>query len=220
LPDGWQAELMGISGYAGRLRIFDRPSVTTREVYSGQTVAITVNGLDLLQICPWIFDLYEGEFRRLASEHAGVEAVVATDPLYAVNLNIQVGTIMHYECHVDSNPIQAVLGVSEFASEAGGESVFGASSIEDALTEGSYSRPIAGHIVYFDARDVPHFVKPLQAPDSLRVVAAFNYYTSDDSESGRPPDLSEHLYGPEGTVRAMSPIGRSSGITKLSRPGR
>ena len=56
-------------------------------------------------------------------------------------------------------------------------------------------RPQAGHLIFFEGREHPHYVRALRAADDIRVVAVMNYYTDECPESTRPPELSRHLYG-------------------------
>jgi hypothetical protein len=57
--------------------------------------------------------------------------------------------------------------------------------------------PIAGQLIFFDARDAPHYVRELRAEEDTRVVVAMNYFTQNCNETNRPPDLNRHLFGEE-----------------------
>ena len=59
----------------------------------------------------------------------------------------------------------------------------------------SVIRPQAGHLIFFEGRDHPHYVRPLRADDDVRVAAVMNYYTPACPESTRPAELNRHLYG-------------------------
>ena len=48
----------------------------------------------------------------------------AADERYGVILNVQRGTKMRFECHVDSNPLTGLLFLTDHAEGAGGELVF------------------------------------------------------------------------------------------------
>jgi hypothetical protein len=56
-------------------------------------------------------------------------------------------------------------------------------------------RSQAGHLIFFDGRRHPHYVRPLTCDEDVRVVAVMNYYLSSFPESTRPPELNRHLYG-------------------------
>jgi hypothetical protein len=82
---------------------------------------------------------------------------------------------------------------------AGGELVFAhdemATSLADVERSCSALRPHAGHLIFFDGRQHPHYVRPLRADDDIRVVAVMNYYTDECPESTRPPQLNRYLFG-------------------------
>ena len=63
----------------------------------------------------------------------------------------------------------------------GGELVFAhdaaAASIADVERDCSVVRPSAGHLIFFDARQYPHYVRRLTQESDMRVVAVMNYYT-------------------------------------------
>jgi len=104
---------------------------------------------------------------------------------------------MRFECHVDSNPLSGVLFCTDHAE--GGELVVGhdpaATDISMVERDCSVIRPHAGHLVFFDARQLPHYAHPLTAEDDLQVIAVMNFYTESCPESTRPPELNRHLYG-------------------------
>ena len=59
----------------------------------------------------------------------------------------------------------------------------------------SVIRPHAGHLIFFDAREHPHYAGALEAADDMRIVAVMNFYTESCPESTRPLELNRHLYG-------------------------
>jgi len=123
--------------------------------------------------------------------------VCADNDLYGININIQKGTSMRYECHVDSNPIQGMLYVTDHTEKTGGvlyvANDLGASSKEEVKESCSCIYPQKGCLVFFDARNHSHFVSALTSEDSVRVAVAMNFYTSTSPESDRPKDLTAHL---------------------------
>ena len=140
-----------------------------------------------------------GRFRALGQRAAGAAVYAAADERYGTVLNVQRGTGMRFECHVDSNPLTGLLFCTDQGSGAGGELVFGhderARSLAD--TERSYSalRPQSGHLIFFDGLQHPHYVRPLHAAADVRVAAVMNYCPDECPESTRPADLNRHLYG-------------------------
>jgi hypothetical protein len=59
----------------------------------------------------------------------------------------------------------------------------------------SAHRPHSGHLVFFDARNHPHYAWPLQRESDTRILADMNFYTESCPESTRPTELNRHLYG-------------------------
>ncbi|WP_353895552.1 2OG-Fe(II) oxygenase [Glycomyces tritici] len=106
---------------------------------------------------------------------------------------------MRYEAHVDSNPLQGLLYVTDHPPGAGGELVvaqcYDASGITQIEENSAQIYPKAGYLVLFDARKHAHYVRSLRSSDAVRVVAAMNFYTPDSPESSRPTDLTKHLFG-------------------------
>ena len=62
-----------------------------------------------------------------------------------------------------------------------------------ASSSRSVLRPQAGHLIFFDGRDRPHYVRALKADNDVRVVAVMNYYTDECPEWTRP-ELNRFLY--------------------------
>jgi hypothetical protein len=148
---------------------------------------------------PWLQEFYRGAFLELAGEACDEKVSPASDDRYGAVLNVQRGTGMRFECHIDSNPLTGLLFCTDHVN--GGELVFAhdaaAASIADVDRDCSVVRPSAGHLIFFDARHYPHYVRPLVRESDLRVVAVMNYYTESCPESTRPPELNRHLYGDE-----------------------
>jgi hypothetical protein len=205
LPAGWQEDVLATAG-AADVRRFPRTPVLTREspdvrdVPRGRVHADVVR--DQLD---WLPKLYKGEFLELATEAAvplftgqRKELVSpAWDDRYGVVLNVQRGTEMRFECHVDSNPLTGLLFCTDHAS--GGELVVardhGAEGVAAVDQDCSVIRPHAGHLIFFDARRYPHYARVLTADSDTRIVAVMNYYTESYPETTRPRELNEHLYG-------------------------
>jgi len=197
LPDVWQHETRATAVDAD-FRNFPRTPVLSRE--APDVLHITrgrVHAHDVRNRLPWLYESYRGVFLELAGGTSGEKVIPAHDDRYGVVLNVQRGTQMRFECHVDSNPLTGLLFCTNHLS--GGELVFAhdaaASSIEEVEQDCSAVRPLAGHLIFFDGRKYPHYVRPLIHDSSLRVVAVMNYYTESCPETARPPELNRHLYG-------------------------
>ena len=147
---------------------------------------------------PWLRGLYRSRFRELA-ENVAAAAAPARDERYGAVLNVQHGPGMRFECHVDSNPLTGLLFCTDHDLGAGGEMVIAhraeATSQADIDQSCSVIRSQAGHLIFFDGRRHPHYVRPLTFDEDVRVVAVMNYYLSSFPESTRPPELNRHLYG-------------------------
>ncbi|MGH3168862.1 MAG: 2OG-Fe(II) oxygenase, partial [Trebonia sp.] len=144
---------------------------------------------------PWLYDAYHTTLLELAAQSGIREPVTtAADDRYGLVLNVQRGTTMRFECHVDSNPFTGLLFCTDH--DAGGELVFGhdtrARDIAQVERDCAAIRPRAGHLVFFDARRHPHYARPLEAPDEMRVVAVMNFYIRSCPESTRPAELNRH----------------------------
>jgi hypothetical protein len=145
----------------------------------------------------WLQAAYRGEFLALAEQVSGEPVVAAQDERYGVVLNVQRGTTMRFECHVDSNPLTGLLFLTDHSS--GGELVIAhdtaAADIQAVERDCAVIRPHAGHLIFFDGRRNPHYARQLAKAACTRVVAVMNFYTESFPESTRPPELNTHLYG-------------------------
>jgi hypothetical protein len=121
----------------------------------------------------------------------------ALDDRYGIVLNVQHGTEMRFECHIDSNPLTGLLFCTDH--RAGGELVFAhdpdAADIDAIERHCSVIRPHAGHLIFFDGRSHPHYARPLVSRSDVRIVAVMNFYTESCPESTRPRELNRHLFG-------------------------
>jgi hypothetical protein len=197
LPPNWQREISSVATDAD-FRKFPRTPVLSREapevsyIHRGRVHADQVR--DRL---PWLYEAYRHEFLRLAAEAAQEHVLPARDDRYGIVLNVQQGTEMRFECHVDSNPLTGLLFCTDHT--AGGELVIShdqtAADIAAVNQNCSVIRPHAGHLIYFDARKHPHYARALTAASGTRIVAVMNFYTKSSPESTRPPELNRHLYG-------------------------
>jgi 2OG-Fe(II) oxygenase superfamily len=201
LPPDWSVDVRKAAINAD-FRNFARTPVLSREagdvehVHRGRVHADQVqNGL------AWLFKLYRSDFLELAARVEGAPVVSARDDRYGVVLNVQQGPDMRFECHVDSNPLTGLLFCTEHGPGEGGELVFGHDSSAASMTaidrSCSVIRPQAGHLIFFDGRHNPHYVRPVRLATQTRIVAVMNFYTASCPESMRPTALNRHLYGDE-----------------------
>jgi len=199
LPRHWQEQILTVADTAVRKTL--RPlSVTSREGDENARIAVmTVNGQVVRRDIPWLHDLYLGLFKDLANVGVLEPVVVAENDIYGAVINVQRGQHMRYECHIDSNPIEGLLYVTDHPKGSGGELVVAnnqlATSIEDVEADCTIVYPTAGNLVFFDARRFPHYVRALNDNTAVRVVVAMNFYTPSSPESARPADLDKHLFG-------------------------
>lgn len=198
LPLGWQQSIIEVADQDAKFKIIVASSVTSRELTKHVRIPVfTVGGRVIQSRLPWLLDLYRGRFRDIAQTLTSETVSVADDLRYAVNLNVQRGIDMRYECHVDSNPIEGLLYVTDHPPGKGGELVVAKNTHsrgEEAISANATRiYPKAGKLVFFDARAHPHFVASLTHPLEERVVVAMNFYTPSCPESSRPADLNHHL---------------------------
>jgi hypothetical protein len=59
----------------------------------------------------------------------------------------------------------------------------------------SVIRPHSGHLIFFDGRFHPHYVRPLTSGDDVRIAVVLNYCISSFPDATRPPELNRHLDG-------------------------
>jgi hypothetical protein len=197
LPPDWQREISMVAAGAD-FREFPRTPVLTREAPEVRHIARgRVHADQVRDRLPWLHQAYRGEFLALAGQACAEPVAAARDDRYGIVLNVQRGTAMRFECHVDSNPLTGLLFCTDHS--AGGELVVAhdpvAADIAAVERDCSVIRPHAGHLIYFDAREHPHYARPLTAASSTRIVAVMNFYTESCPESTRPSELNRHLYG-------------------------
>lgn len=197
LPAGWQKDAMAAAQEA-EVRDFPRTPILTREAAHVQSIKRgRVHARQVKTRLPWLYKLYHGAFRELAEQAWREPISTAHDERYGLVLNVQRGKKMRFECHVDSNPVTGLLFLT--SHRQGGELVIArdvsAKSVQDVDRDCSVIRPQAGHLVFFDVRQHPHYSRELRFRWATRVVADMNFYTKSFPESTRPPELNIHLYG-------------------------
>lgn len=199
LPSSWQSDILKFAEKYEKKVVITADSITSREATkSDQIETLVVDGQQIKDKLPWLYNLYQGLFYEYAQTCTQEELFLAKNPIYAINLNIQRGNKMRYECHVDSNPLQGLLYVTTHPEGTGGElivsnesNVFG---IEEINQNATRIYPNAGDLVFFDARKHPHYVTSLEKEDATRISIAMNFYTPTSTEDDRPSDLNEHLF--------------------------
>ena len=199
LPDGWQHEIHAAAAQAD-FREFPRTPVLSRE--ADHVVRISRGRVHADQVrhsLPWLYRFYRGCFLELARKTCAERVMPALDDRYGLVLNVQRGTRMRFECHVDSNPLTGLLFCTDHLPGAGGELVFGhdpsAADVGAIEQDCSVIRPHAGHLIFFDGRRHPHYARPLTSESEVRIAAVMNFYTESCPESTRPAELNHHLFG-------------------------
>ncbi|MGI8334799.1 2OG-Fe(II) oxygenase [Actinomadura scrupuli] len=200
LPAGWRDAVTRTAREHAQDRAVGKPAITSRELPGGADVLISmVDGKEVAEHLPWLTDLYTGRFRDLAQTITDETVETARDPRYGIYLNVQTERHGRFECHVDSNPIEGLLYFTDQPPGSGGTlrvSNSGEVRGTDAVDRDCASiHPVAGHLLFFDARHHTHYVTALTRSDDLRVVAGMNYYLPSAPESARPVDLNERLFG-------------------------
>lgn len=199
LPVGWQQDLAEAAAGAD-FREFPRTPILSREAEHVASISRgRVHAKQVRERLPWLYRFYRGYFLDLAGETCTEGVVPALDDRYGIVLNVQRGTTMRFECHVDSNPLTGLLFCTDHQAGTGGELVFAhdpaASDVEAVEKDCSVLRPQAGRLIFFDGRQYPHYARPLVSETDLRIVAVMNFYTESCPESTRPPALNRHLFG-------------------------
>ena len=199
LPESWQHDIDAVVATAD-CRLFPRTPVLSREAREVKHVPRgRVHADQVRQGLPWLYRLYRTKILELATRISPDAVRPAADDRYGVVLNVQRGTEMRFECHIDSNPLTGLLFLTDHAAEAGGELVFAhdedAASVAAVERDCVAIRPRAGLLIFFDGRRHPHYARALRSESDVRVVAVMNFYTESFPESTRPRELNRHLYG-------------------------
>jgi 2OG-Fe(II) oxygenase superfamily len=199
LPENWQRDIDAVAAEAD-FRQFPRTPILSREAeYVAHISRGRVHASQVRVGLPWLYRLYRGHFLELARKTRAERVSPALDDRYGIVLNVQRGTMMRFECHVDSNPLTGLLFCTDHPARTGGELVFAhdpaASDVETVEKDCSVIRPRAGRLIFFDGRRHPHYARPLVSETDVRIVAVMNFYTASCPESTRPTELNRHLFG-------------------------
>lgn len=200
LPAGWRQEVLHVAQCHARDSVLLPRSVTSREGNPNLELPVAgVNSQQVRSLLPWLYESYTGLFRDLAQQSSSEPLVCAEGVEHSIVLNVQYGSAMRYEAHVDSNPLEGLLYATDLPHGAGGELVVAnrpeANSVAEIDSDCTVIYPVTGHLLLFDGRRWPHYVRPLTERCPLRVVAAMNFYTPSCPETHRPPDLTPHVRG-------------------------
>jgi len=199
MPAGWDEKLTDAARRFSRRKTISPSHVTSREAHDVRELVIRNVGPPVVEAeLPWVRELYGTLFLQLAQLTADEPVSVAKGREHTVVLNVQTPEDMRYICHVDTNPIQGLLYVTTQPPGAGGELVISnntaAASLEEIEADCSIIYPQSGHLVFFDGRYNPHYIRPLLRQGDIRVAVAMNYYIPSVPESLRPPDLDDYLF--------------------------
>jgi hypothetical protein len=124
LPAGRQQDVRAVADDAD-FRDFPRTPVLSREGTEVETIPRgRVHADQVRERLPWLYSSNRKEFLEMAAEACTEPVEAAADDRYGVVLNVQRGTKMRFECHVDSNPLSGVLFCTDHGE--GGELVVGA----------------------------------------------------------------------------------------------
>jgi len=198
LPEGWQKDIDTTAAEAD-FQAYPRTPILSREadgvthIMRGRVRADAVE-----ERLPWLYKLYRTDFADLAAEAWGEPIETARDDRYGVVLNVQRGSSMRFECHVDSNPVTGLLFFTDHPA-GGGELVVShdpaAVGVDGLERDCTPITPEVGQLIFFDGQTYPHYARELPAESDARVVAVMNFYTGSCPEETRPPELNRHLFG-------------------------
>ncbi|MEV6925527.1 2OG-Fe(II) oxygenase [Dactylosporangium sp. NPDC051485] len=197
LPAGWDTELLDLAQHSAARHTFRPLMATAREDADAEIPLETVNGEHLAADAPWLIELYTGWFRQLALQLTEEELFITTTLNRALSLNILRPDGTRYPCHVDSNPMQGLLYLTDLDPSTGGGLVVArdrnARTVADVDADCGIIYPHRGQLYFFDARAHAHYVEPLHSPVT-RAVVTMNYYSPSCPESVRPAGLDEQLF--------------------------
>ena len=223
LPANWREDISAAIAHAD-IREFPPTPILSREAADVADIPRgRVHAGQVKRSLPWLYEFYQGFFLELAGRTCAERVRSAVDDRYGVVLNLQRGTTMRFECHVDSNPITGILFCTDHPAGAGGELVVAndsnATGISAIDRDCSVIRPHAGQLIFFDGSKNPHYARPLSSGSDIRVVAVMNFYTKSRPESTRPKELNRHLFGQDTglPVKVLRPEPVSSYIRRLRR---
>ena len=198
LPEDWHEDIKAVAAEA-EFRDFPCTPILSRE--AADVPYITrgrVHADKVQQRLSWLYKLYRNDFAELAAQAWAEPIETALDDRYGVVLNVNKGTKMRFECHVDSNPVSGLLFLTDHPA-GGGELVVGhdpaAVGLDAVDSDCSLIRPQAGQLIFFDGKNYPHYARAVLSEREVRIVAVMNFYTGSCPESTRPAELNRHRFG-------------------------
>ena len=217
LPENWQQDVRAVAADAD-VRKFPRTPILSREAASvAHVFRGRVHAEQVRRGLPWLYRFYRSRFLEIARQTCAEPVVPAIDDRYGVVLNVQRGTAMRFECHVDSNPLTGILFCTDHPAGTGGELVVANDPVAEDVAavdrDCSVIQPQAGQLIFFNGSRHPHYARPLLSESGTRIVAVMNFYTESRPESTRPPELNRHLFGQaEGPLRSDWGTRRLTGL--------
>lgn len=203
LPKNWDLEITKyVNKNAKKIKLNPTNSITSRESIEIKNLdSLIVDGNQIREDFPWLFNLYESLFLQYAEKTFNTKVLLSKNDIYALNFNIQKGLKMRYECHIDSNPIQGVFYITTHKKGMGGELIVSENSeaigVNEINKDCKIIYPKSGYLYLFPGQLFPHYVKPLNDKNSIRIAMPMNFYTINNSEDERPKDLNKHLFKKE-----------------------
>jgi hypothetical protein len=198
LPKNWRSYITEFVLKNFRNVTLTSSSTTSREKDKKSRIPIkTVDGNSVFQHLPWLYRLYANKFLDIVKHEFDGAAMIAEDNLHSITINLQCGTKMRYECHVESNPITGLLYITDHPQGEGGELVIAnnisAVGIEEIDLDCTIIHPRSGQLYIFDGYHNPHYARPLLNELDIGIVIVMNYFNNQVREADRPLDLDRHL---------------------------
>lgn len=188
MPSDWVQRILQTVMIHAYQRQFDDNAPTAREKLSpGEVIkSWVVDGEQLSQTDEWLLEIYANEICALASKLTERQVEPGRERLSNVNINLMRGKGSRFEKHVDTNHLTGLLFVSTLSEHQGGALCL---EVGDELIA---IHPEVGKIVFVDARNIPHYVSPLQTEED-RIVIVMNFYFLDE-EYDRPSYINDFIY--------------------------
>lgn len=198
---GGHEELVGIATELGTVGVLHGENPASREDTSQGPVElpfIVVPPRVLLQVAPWIEDLYHGPFLEAARKFGGTNVTASEDVDNYPLINIHpIGK--RYETHVDTNPYTGLyfLGEHDRTPETGGALVVSKGGdvhgLPNLLVDCERYYPVVGELAIMNGFNITHAVEP--SIDHPRMMLVSNFWTPAVPESARGVGLDTYQLG-------------------------
>ena len=120
LPEHWQPEIAAVAAADAEFADFPRTPFLSREAEDVHSISRGRLHAGDVQRPALAVPALPGLFLELARQVVPGEPVTAArDDRYGIVLNVQRGTTMRFECHVDSNPLTGLLFCTDHPAGAG-----------------------------------------------------------------------------------------------------